>query len=157
MCAVGARVPPVACLSHACVSHAASQLLHAAVLLSGALAYERQATQRSLAASSRRLCAVWQFFFCSASDGTNVVAAFEAAIGHAVEYSQKPAEDFVDQVLTVPHPPVTRHVLCPLPQSATCYSPLWWSPRDHTPPCGEHVKQVMQLLGDDTSKLSVGA
>ena len=54
-----------------------------------------------------------QFFFCSASDGTNVVAAFEAAIGHAIEYSQKPAEDFVDQ--------------------------------------------VMQLLGDDTSKLSVGA
>ena len=42
-----------------------------------------------------------QFFFCSASDGTNVVAAFEAAIGHAVEYSQKPAEDFVDQVMSL--------------------------------------------------------
>jgi len=54
-----------------------------------------------------------EFFFCSASDGTNVVAAFEAAIGRAVEYSQKPAEDLVDQ--------------------------------------------VMQLLGDDTSKLSVDA
>uniref|UniRef100_A0A7S0I159 Uncharacterized protein n=1 Tax=Phaeocystis antarctica TaxID=33657 RepID=A0A7S0I159_9EUKA len=40
-----------------------------------------------------------EFFYCSASDGTNVVAAFEAAISKAIEYSKKPPEDFVDQVM----------------------------------------------------------
>jgi len=40
-----------------------------------------------------------QLFYCSASDGTNVVAAFNAAIGLAVEYSKAPSDDFVDQVM----------------------------------------------------------
>merc|ERR1712087_33528 len=40
-----------------------------------------------------------QLFFCSASDGTNVVAAFVQAIESAVEYSKKPSDDFVDQVM----------------------------------------------------------
>eukprot|EP00316_Scyphosphaera_apsteinii_P013285 CAMPEP_0119318470 /NCGR_PEP_ID=MMETSP1333-20130426/46520_1 /TAXON_ID=418940 /ORGANISM="Scyphosphaera apsteinii, Strain RCC1455" /LENGTH=216 /DNA_ID=CAMNT_0007324651 /DNA_START=35 /DNA_END=685 /DNA_ORIENTATION=+ len=40
-----------------------------------------------------------QLFFCSASDGTNVVAAFIQAIESAVEYSKKPSDDFVDQVM----------------------------------------------------------
>ena len=45
-----------------------------------------------------------QFFYCSASDGTNVVAAFEAAISKAIEYSKKPPEDFVDQASrSAPH------------------------------------------------------
>ena len=124
------RRMPFARMRFACLSHAASQLLHAAVLLSGALAYERQATQRSLAASSRRVCAVWQFFFCSASDGTNVVAAFQAAIGHAVEYSQKPAEDFVDQVL----------LLYPTLQSRdTCFAPSRNPPRVTPHYGGRHV------------------
>jgi len=39
------------------------------------------------------------FFFCSASDGTNVVQAFDHAIHRAIEYSKKPSEDFVDQVM----------------------------------------------------------
>ena len=39
--------------------------------------------------------------YCSASDGTNVVAAFEEAIDLALEYSKKPADDFVDQVMAL--------------------------------------------------------
>jgi len=39
------------------------------------------------------------FFYCSAADGTNVVAAFETAIAKAVVYSKQPPEDFVDQVM----------------------------------------------------------
>mmetsp|Transcript_20783 Transcript_20783/g.61452 ORF Transcript_20783/g.61452 Transcript_20783/m.61452 type:complete len:210 (-) Transcript_20783:234-863(-) len=38
-------------------------------------------------------------FYCSASDGTNVVLAFNKAIELAVEYSASPPEDFVDQVM----------------------------------------------------------
>ena len=37
-------------------------------------------------------------FFCSASDGTNVVSAFTSAIENAVKYSKAPSDDFVDQV-----------------------------------------------------------
>ena len=39
------------------------------------------------------------FFFCSASDGTNVVQAFECAMSKALHYSKQPPEDFVDQVM----------------------------------------------------------
>jgi len=39
------------------------------------------------------------FFYCSAADGTNVVAAFETAIAKAVMFSKQPPEDFVDQVM----------------------------------------------------------
>lgn len=42
------------------------------------------------------------FIFCSASDGTNVVSAFETAIEKAYKYSQQPSEDFVDQVSSEP-------------------------------------------------------
>lgn len=40
------------------------------------------------------------FFFCSAADGTNVVRVFEAAIKAAVEYKEKPADDFADEVVS---------------------------------------------------------
>ncbi|KAL1529600.1 hypothetical protein AB1Y20_000547 [Prymnesium parvum] len=40
-----------------------------------------------------------EFFYCSASDGTNVVSAFETAIEMAYKYSQQPSDDFVDQVM----------------------------------------------------------
>uniref|UniRef100_A0A7S4B438 Uncharacterized protein n=1 Tax=Chrysotila carterae TaxID=13221 RepID=A0A7S4B438_CHRCT len=40
-----------------------------------------------------------ELFYCSASDGTNVVSAFNAAIEKAVEYSKSPSDDFVDQVM----------------------------------------------------------
>jgi len=40
-----------------------------------------------------------QLFYCSASDGSNVVAAFTEAIQAAVAYSKNPPEDFVDQVM----------------------------------------------------------
>jgi len=40
-----------------------------------------------------------EFFYCSASDGTNVVEAFNSAIRRAHEYSLKPSDDFVDQVM----------------------------------------------------------
>ena len=42
-----------------------------------------------------------EFFYCSASDGTNVVQAFERAIEAAVAYSKAPKEDFVDQVMSL--------------------------------------------------------
>jgi len=42
------------------------------------------------------------FYFCSAADGTNVVAAFEDAIAQATEYAANPPEDdFVDQVMNL--------------------------------------------------------
>ena len=37
--------------------------------------------------------------YCSASDGTNVVAAFEEAIQLAHAYANRPTDDFVDQVM----------------------------------------------------------
>lgn len=37
--------------------------------------------------------------YCSASDGTNVVAAFEEAIQLAHAYALRPTDDFVDQVM----------------------------------------------------------
>eukprot|EP00474_Spongospora_subterranea_P011272 CRZ11730.1 hypothetical protein [Spongospora subterranea] len=39
------------------------------------------------------------FYFCSASDGTNVVALFNEAIRLAIESKNKPSGDFVDDVL----------------------------------------------------------
>ena len=51
-----------------------------------------------------------QFFYCSASDGTNVVAAFEAAIAKAIDYSKKPPEDFVDQASLAPRAPPPAHL-----------------------------------------------
>eukprot|EP00965_Chrysotila_dentata_P164105 5418184-Pleurochrysis_carterae.AAC.3 len=42
-----------------------------------------------------------ELFYCSASDGTNVVSAFNAAIEKAVEYSKSPSDDFVDQARTL--------------------------------------------------------
>lgn len=40
-----------------------------------------------------------ELFYCSASDGTNVVTAFSKAIELAVRYSKAPSDDFVDQVM----------------------------------------------------------
>ena len=40
-------------------------------------------------------------FYCSAADGTNVVAAFEKAISCAHEYANADTDDFVDQVLAL--------------------------------------------------------
>jgi len=42
-----------------------------------------------------------EFLYCSASDGTNVVTAFNTAIQRAYDYSQQPSEDFVDQVMSL--------------------------------------------------------
>ena len=42
-----------------------------------------------------------ELFFCSASDGTNVVSAFDCAIEKAVAYFKSPAKDFVDQVMHI--------------------------------------------------------
>lgn len=43
-----------------------------------------------------------ELYFCSAANGTNVVAAFEDAIARAHEYQSNPAEDdFVDQVMSI--------------------------------------------------------
>ena len=41
------------------------------------------------------------FYFCSAADGTNVVAAFEDAISAGHVYANSDQEDFVDQVLAL--------------------------------------------------------
>ena len=37
-------------------------------------------------------------YFCSASDGTNVVKVFSEAIEQAVEFQKQPSDDFLDQV-----------------------------------------------------------
>ena len=43
-----------------------------------------------------------QLYFCSAADGTNVVAAFEDAIARGVDYSNNPPEDdFLNDVLSL--------------------------------------------------------
>lgn len=42
-----------------------------------------------------------QLFYCSAADGTNVVAAFQAAISAAYQYKTSQSDDFVDQVLAL--------------------------------------------------------
>ena len=49
-----------------------------------------------------------QLYFCSAADGTNVVAAFEDAIARGVDYRENPPEDdFLGNVMSLLQEPVT--------------------------------------------------
>ena len=48
--------------------------------------------------------------FCSAADGTNVVAAFEDAINAAHVYANSDQEDFADQVLALLNETSTMNV-----------------------------------------------
>eukprot|EP00954_Amorphochlora_amoebiformis_P002713 213090-Amorphochlora_amoeboformis.AAC.1 len=41
----------------------------------------------------------FKLFYCSAADGTNVVKVFKEAIRLAVENSQKPSDDFTEEVM----------------------------------------------------------
>lgn len=38
-------------------------------------------------------------YFCSASDGTNVVNVFTGALAAALEFKSRPSSDFIDDVL----------------------------------------------------------
>jgi len=49
-------------------------------------------------------------YFCSAADGTNVVAAFEDAINAAHVYANSDHEDFADQVLALLNETSSMHV-----------------------------------------------
>jgi hypothetical protein len=55
-------------------------------------------TEKSFAFASKRGA---PFFFASASDGTNVVQAFQEAIKLGVNYKQAPPTDFVSDVLSL--------------------------------------------------------
>ena len=49
-------------------------------------------------------------YFCSAADGTNVVAAFEDAIARGVDHKNNPPEDFLNDVLSLLAEPQSMRV-----------------------------------------------
>jgi hypothetical protein len=75
-----------------------------------AVARRRRRRHLSLSHATLRHRTAPRADFCSAADGTNVVAAFEDAIHAAHEYANSDHEDFADQVLALLNETSSMHV-----------------------------------------------